>query len=51
MVNSECGEFQRLWQRRVFGLGGDEDGNIRVGVFPECKEFPVGGAGFGGVAL
>src|SRR4029077_6100855 len=34
-------------QLRIFGLGGDENGDVGVGVFPECEENVVGGAGFG----
>src|SRR4029077_18654109 len=34
-------------QLRIFGLGGDENGDVGVGVFPESEENVVGGAGFG----
>jgi hypothetical protein len=40
-----------LFQLRVFGLGGDENGNAGVGVFPEGEETLIGCAGFGSVAL
>src|SRR4029077_831607 len=40
-----------LLQLCVFGLGGDENGNVRVGVFPEGEKILIGGVGFYGVAL
>ena len=45
------GILQQLLQLRVLRLGLLQDGNIRVGVFPEGQEIPIGGAGFGRVAL
>jgi hypothetical protein len=42
--------FQRLLQLRVFGFGLLENGNVRVGVFPQCEEILVGRAGLGCVA-
>jgi len=41
----------KLLQLRVFRLGGDEDGDVRVGVFPEREEIFVGGERFGDVTL
>src|SRR5216683_6335208 len=35
-----------LLQLRVFGLGSDEDGNVRVGVFPEGEEILIRAARF-----
>ena len=35
----------------VLGFGGDQDGDARVGIFPEREEIVIRGAGFGGVAL
>src|ERR1700730_5265582 len=35
----------------VFGLGRDEHGNVRVGVFPERQEILIRRLGLGGVAL
>jgi len=35
----------------VFELGGDEDGNVRVGVFPDCEEILISGTGFGGATI
>jgi len=43
-----CGQ---LLQLGVFGLGGDEDGDGGVGVFPQREEILIRGAGFGGVPL
>ena len=40
-----------LFQPRVLRLGFLQDGNIRVGVFPEREEILVLRAGFGGVPL
>jgi hypothetical protein len=37
-------------QLRKFRFRGDEDGNVRVGVFPECEEILIGRLGLGGVA-
>src|ERR1700693_5314708 len=39
-----------LLQLGVFRFGFFQDGNIRVGLFPECEEILVGGAGAGIVA-
>jgi len=41
----------KLVQLGVFGLGGEEDGDAGVSVFPQREEILIGGAGFGGVAL
>jgi hypothetical protein len=38
-------------QLRVLRLRSDEDGDVRVGVFPECEEILICPLGFGGVAL
>ena len=43
--------FAWLLQLCILGLGSDENGNVRVGVFPKREEIIVSGAGFGGVAL
>jgi hypothetical protein len=42
-----------LLQFGVFGFGGDEDGDVRVGVFPERQEIVVGSerARTGGVGI
>ena len=40
-----------LLQLGVLGLRGDEDGDVGVGVFPECQEILVGGAGLHRVTL
>jgi hypothetical protein len=42
---------QWLLQLRVLRFRSDEDGNVRVGVLPECEEILISGLGFGGVAL
>jgi hypothetical protein len=36
-------------QLGVFGFGGDQDGDVRVGVFPDSKEVLIRGAGLRGV--
>ena len=36
-----------LFQLCVFRLGFLEDGDVGVGIFPECEEILIGGAGFG----
>ncbi len=41
----------RLFQLCVFGLGGDEDGNVKVTVFPEREEILIGRLGSCGIAL
>ena len=41
----------KLLQLRVLRLGGDEDGNIRVGVSPEREEILIGRARLGRIAL
>ena len=41
----------KLFQLRVFRFRSDEDGNIRVRVFPEHEEILIGRLGFCGVAL
>ena len=40
-----------LLQFCVFGFRCDEDGNVRVGVFPQREEILIRRLGFGGVAL
>src|SRR5258708_30918303 len=45
------GQGKELLQLSVFGLGGDEDGDVGVGVFPESEEILIGGAGFGCITL
>jgi hypothetical protein len=40
----------RLLQSCVLYLGFFEDGNIRIGILPECEKVLIGGPGFGGVA-
>jgi hypothetical protein len=40
-----------LLQLRVLRLGLLEDGNVRVGVFPEREGILIGRLGLGGVAL
>ncbi len=42
---------EELLQLGVFGLCGEEDGNVRIGIFPGGKEILVGVAGFRGIAL
>src|SRR5215469_7120267 len=44
-------KFKTLLQLRVLGFGLLQDGNIRVGVFPQRQKILIRGAGFGGVAL
>ena len=47
-----CHNFHHeLFQLRVLRLRSDENGNVRVGVFPEREEILIGRLGFGGVAL
>jgi len=46
-----CYMRAQLLQLGVFGLGGPQDGQVRVGVFPEREEILVGGAGLRRVAL
>ena len=41
----------RLLQLRVLGSGRNQDGDIRVGVFPEREEIVISSPGFRGVAL
>ncbi len=43
--------MEKLLQLREFRLGLLQDGDVRVGVFPEREEILIGRAGFGGVAL
>jgi len=41
-----------LFQLCVFRLGFLQDGDVAIGVFPECEEILIGGAGLGeGVPL
>ncbi len=42
---------RQLSQLCVLRLGCFQDGDVRVGVFPEGEEILIGGFGFGGVAL
>ncbi len=42
---------QDLMKLRVLRLRGNQDGDVRVGVFPECEEILIGSLGFDGVAL
>ena len=55
LINSKCIRNPQdpvsLLQLGVFGLGGDEDGDGGVSVFPEREEILIGGAGFGGISL
>jgi len=44
-------QIRQLFQLRVFGLRSDEDGNVGVGVFPNCEEILIGRLSFGGGAL
>jgi hypothetical protein len=44
------GEYYLL-QLRVLRLRLLQDGDVRVGVFPEAEEIPISGAGFCGVTL
>jgi hypothetical protein len=37
-------------QLRVLGLGLLEDGDVGVGIFPQCEEVLIGRLGIGGVA-
>jgi len=37
-----CGHLPQV---RVLRLGSDENGNVRVGIFPEREEIPAGGPG------
>jgi hypothetical protein len=43
--------IRKLLQFRVLRLGLPQDGDVRVGVFPECQKILICGAGFGGVTL
>ena len=45
------GSWQKSLYFRVFGLGLLEDGDVGVGVFPECEEVLIRGFCFGGIAL
>ena len=40
-----------LLQLRLLRLRRDKNGNVGVGVFPECEEILIRSLGFGGVAL
>jgi hypothetical protein len=40
-----------LLQSSAFGLCSDEDGNVRVSIFPQREEILICRSGFGGVAL
>ena len=48
-VNSD--QEQRLLQLSVFGFCLLQDWDVGVGVFPQCKEILIGGAGLGCIAL
>jgi hypothetical protein len=43
--------MEKLLQLRILGFGGDQDGDVRVAVFPEREEILIGRLGLGGVAL
>jgi hypothetical protein len=47
--SSQCAA--ELFEFRILGLGGDEDGNVGIGIFPQAKEILIGGAGLRRVAL
>jgi len=40
-----------LLKLRVLSFGGDEDGDVGIGVLPQREEILIGRLGFGGVAL
>jgi hypothetical protein len=41
----------QLLQFGVFGFGRDEDGNVGIGILPQCKEILIGSTRSDGVAL
>lgn len=43
--------YRKLLQFSVFGFGLLQDGDVRVGVFPECEKILVRRAGLGAIAL
>src|SRR5258708_769460 len=45
------GQGKELLQLSVFGLGGDEDGDVGVGVFPQREEVLIGPARLRCIAL
>jgi hypothetical protein len=45
-LNAKAGA-RGLFQLCVFRLGFLQEGDVRVGVFPERKEILIGGTGFG----
>jgi hypothetical protein len=49
--DSTTGLWSRLLQFCILRLGSDEDGDVRVGVFPEHEEILIRRLGLGGVAL
>src|SRR5260370_42496001 len=52
LATERPGDFAwNLLQLGVFGLGGDEDGDVGVGVFPQRQKILIGRLGLGGVAL
>jgi hypothetical protein len=58
LTSNDCGHIQfsggrepKLLQLRVLRLGLLEDGDVRVGVFPEREEILIGGFCLGGVTL
>jgi hypothetical protein len=44
-------KWAQLLQFGVFGFGRDEDGNVGIGVLPQCKEILISSTGSDGVAL
>ena len=44
-------KWAQLLQFSVFGFGRDEDGNVGIGVLPQCKEILISSTGSDGVAL
>src|ERR1700751_2921909 len=49
MRSSQCAA--ELFEFRILGLGGDEDGDVWVSIFPESEEILIGRLGFDGFAL
>src|SRR5579862_3136695 len=49
MRSSQCAAG--LFEFRILGLGGDEDGDVWVSIFPQSEEILIGRLGFDGVAL
>jgi hypothetical protein len=44
-------KWAQLLQFSVFGFGRNEDGNVGIGVLPQCKEILIGSTRSDGVAL